>query len=278
MNLKSLLWTLGLKPKVKTFGTDRLRFTLPKDGEIEFEKWHHPKDYFQPFDQPLVDQLRRYIRPGDTVIDIGAHTGDFTLPMALAAGPRGVVFAWEPNPCVFDVLKKNAALNRGKTHIIPVQAAAAETDGDMTFHYSDPGLCNGGAMKDVSRWRHGHAFQLTVRGRRLNDWITRYYPERLARISFIKIDTEGYEPEVLQSINAILRRQRPYLHVEFHRHLNPERRDILWSLLDGLGYDVFKTGDGYGLAAQEQVLRKDIARWEHFDVLALPKRIETAAA
>ncbi len=271
MKLKSLLWTLGFKPKPQVYGTTTLQFGLSKDGAIEFEKWLHPKDYFRPFQQELVDQLRMYIRPGDTVIDIGAHCGDFSLPLALAAGTQGIVFAWEPNPYVYSVLEKNANLNRDKTNIVPVQAAAAGTNGFLEFHYSDPGFCNGGCFDGISRWKHGHPYCLNVPARRVTDWITQRYPERLSRISFIKIDAEGFDLEVLRSIEAIVKQQKPFLHVEVYQHLPIERRQELWRYLNDLGYDSYLTEGGYGVEPGVLVQEGDVMKWPHYDVMGLPK-------
>ena len=106
MKFKPLLWTLGLKPKPVVYGTKKIQWNLANDGIIEFEKWLHPKDYFRPFQQILVDQLRQFIKRGDTVIDVGAHCGDFTVPLALAAERSGLVFAWEPNPYVIASSKR----------------------------------------------------------------------------------------------------------------------------------------------------------------------------
>lgn len=272
MKLKSLLWTLGLKPKAHVYGTKPVRFTLAKEGEIEFEKWQHPKDYFHPFEQLLVDQLRQFIRPGDTVIDIGAHCGDFTVPLALAAGDSGVVFAWEPNPYVYSVLEKNAKLNRGKTNIVPVQAAAATANGFLEFNYSDPGYCNGGCFEGISRWKHGHPYRLTVPARRVTDWLTQRYPERLSRLRFIKIDAEGYDLQVLQSIEAIVRQQRPYMLVEVFQFLSLERRQTLWRFLDQLGYDIHHTVGHYGVEPGVHIAETDVMNWRHYDVVALPRR------
>ncbi len=278
MKLKSLLWTLGIKPKPQVYGTKLMRIELAKDGEIEFEKWLHPKDYFRPFEQNLVDQLRQYIQPGDTVIDIGAHCGDFTVPLALAAGKSGIVLAWEPNPYVFSVLDKNANLNRDKTNIVPVQAAAARTNGFLEFHYSDPGFCNGGCFEGISRWKHGHPYRLTVPARRVTDWLTQRYPERLSRVRFIKIDAEGFDLEVLRSIEAIIRQQRPYLHVEMYQHLTIERRQELWRYLNQLGYDIYHSQGGYGVEPGVSIAEGDVMNWYHYDVIALPNRSASLSA
>jgi tRNA A58 N-methylase Trm61 len=52
----------------------------------------------------MIDELRKYLRPGDTAIDIGAQVGDTTVPMAFAVGKEGCVFGLEPNDHTFAVL------------------------------------------------------------------------------------------------------------------------------------------------------------------------------
>jgi FkbM family methyltransferase len=274
MKWKSWLWTLGVRPAAKVYGSRKVSFALEQDGYLEFEQWLHPKDYFRPFPQSLIDTLRRYIQPGDSVIDIGAHCGDFTVPLALAAGASGVVFAWEPNPYVYSILEKNARLNPSKTHIVPFHAAVAATDGELEFHYSDPGFCNGGAFEGISRWQHGHPFRLKVPGRRMTEWLTQRYPERMSRIRFVKVDTEGNELAVLQSIEPILKKQQPYLHVEMYRHLTAERRRELWGYLNGLGYDLHLTAEGHGVEPLQPIGEGDVMRWEHYDMMVIPRSLQ----
>ena len=270
MKLKSLVWTLGMRPAPVRYGTSRLRFELPRDGEIEFAKWEHPKDYFRPFDQELVDNLRRFISPGDTVLDIGAHSGDFTVPMALAAGATGWVFAFEPNPYVFDVLAENSLLNLDRTQIVPVRAAAACEEGTLEFKYSDPGYCNGGRFEAISRWRHGHPFTLQVQAVRTAEWIETRFPGRLAKTSFVKVDTEGAELEVVESLREVIATARPVLHLEMYRHSPAPRRLALFDTLGRHGYTVYRTDDGYGCRPGQKLAAEDLMRWPHYDVLALP--------
>ena len=73
----------------------------------------HPYDMPKSITQPAVDAIRQFVSPGDFVIDIGAHSGDTTVPMALAAGQGGCTLALEPNRYVFKVLAANVTLAAG---------------------------------------------------------------------------------------------------------------------------------------------------------------------
>src|SRR5256886_11042938 len=97
LKAKEFIYLLGLKPKPKTFGFVIEAHDLPREGRIEVARWLHPGAYpIAPLQvQAAVDQLRRFLRPGDVAIDIGAHTGDTTLPIALAVGATGRVLGLE---------------------------------------------------------------------------------------------------------------------------------------------------------------------------------------
>lgn len=103
MNLRSLANLLGWKPAPRTYGSEVTSFELANDGRVELARWLHPAESPKVVTQEVVDHLRTIVKPGDVAIDIGAHTGDTTVPMALAVGPTGCVIALEPNPYVFPV-------------------------------------------------------------------------------------------------------------------------------------------------------------------------------
>ena len=94
-------------------------FQLPTEGHVEYAQWLHPSEGHKKIKQEDVDELRRFIKKGDMVIDIGPHTGDTTVPMALAAGASGCTLGLEPNPYVFKILEQNASLIKEKTNITP---------------------------------------------------------------------------------------------------------------------------------------------------------------
>lgn len=270
MKLREVFYGLGLKPRGREYGFEVRTFHLEKEGAIQFAVWRHPGEKPKDFTQGAVDAIRGFLSPGDFAIDIGAHTGDSTLPIALAVGPSGGVLALEPNPHVYRVLEANAGLNRSATNIRPLMFAAMPTDGEYEFEYSDAGFCNGGLHRDISAWRHGHFFKLRVQGRDLIAWLQRESPEIIPRIRYVKIDTEGFDPDVAESIRSLLAGHRPFLKTEIYKHLPAERRVAYYRRLRELGYLVhhWESDEVYiGPLLSE----RDMTRWVHFDVFAVPE-------
>jgi len=271
VKLRELAGLAGWRTRPRTYGFEVRRFDLRSDGPVEYAQWLHPGESPKTIRQDEVDQLRRFIRPGDVVLDIGAHSGDSTLPLALAAGPAGCVLALEPNPYVFPVLEKNATLNRDRTAIVPLNFAATAEPGPVTFEYSDAGFCNGGRHEGISRWRHGHAFPLTVRGEHLPSWLAAHRPDLVDRIRFVKVDAEGYDLAVLRSMAGLIDRLRPFVRAEVYRHLSRDQREALLEFLLSRGYDLHRVEDDAAYLG-EQVALADAMRWRHFDVFAVPRR------
>ena len=154
MKLKEVFYMFGLKPKPRRYGSEVVDLDLPGEGPVRYAVWQHPRCLESTIDQGMVDTLRKYLSPGDTAIDIGAHVGDTAVPMALAVGKAGTVFALEPNEYTYHVLEANARLNTERTNLVPLPFAATPEDGKYVFEYSDSGFCNGGQHNDISRWKH----------------------------------------------------------------------------------------------------------------------------
>ncbi len=268
MKIRDLPRALGWRSSPREYPYDIETFVLPREGAIRFAQWRHPLERRKAIVQERVDALRRFLSEGDVALDIGAHTGDSTLPIALAAGSRGAVFAFEPNPFVFKILAVNASLNPLKTNIVPLMFAAAPEDGWYEFQYSDQGYCNGGLHPGVPAWRHGHFHRLRVEGRNVSRYLRAEAPAAVARLRYIKIDAEGADRQVVQSIGDLIAAARPYLKVEVYRHLPKEERDAFEADLRRLEYRLFRCE---ALEAQgEELAPGDFSRWRHFDVLAVP--------
>lgn len=275
---REILYGLGLRPPLREYSYDIERFRLPEDGDIDFAVWRHPSVLRRRrrgggfrLTQATVDTLRRFLRPGDVAIDIGAHTGDSTLPIALAVGRTGTVLALEPNVHAFKILLANAGLNRPKTNIIPLNIAATPDDGTFQFEYSDAGFCNGGLHAGVSAWRHAHFFKLDVVGRNLPVFLAGSFPDESRRIRYIKIDTEGLDRAVTASLREILAVQRPFLKTEFYKHTSRDERQGYFRELRALGYDLYRVDHDDEDYRTHPLREQDVMHWSHFDVFADPR-------
>jgi hypothetical protein len=150
--------------------------------------------------------------------------------------------------------------------------AAAGEDGELEFDYSDSGFCNGGLHQQVSRWRHGHFSKLRVEGRNLLRYLQAHAPADIARVRYIKIDTEGADREVVRSLAPLIAKARPYIRTEFYRHLPADERAGFLQDLRDLGYRVFKyEEDGH---AGEPLDPEKVQRWAHFDAFAIPHQLK----
>jgi len=271
VKVKEFFYLLGLKPGPRIYGSAVETYELPRDGRVLVAEWLNPSARRGPPSQEWVDQLRRFLDPGDVAIDIGAQTGDTTVPMALAVGPSGLVLALEPNPYVFPVLERTAALNPATMHILPLPFAAMRGDGEVEFQYGEPGFSNGGFHEGVSRWLHGSAFTVRVQGRNLQDFLRREHPEVIPRIRFIKVDAEGFDLAVLETLDGIIRARQPYLEVEMFalRKSPPGYRRALFDFLVARGYAVHRIDAPHNILG-EAITPDNLARWETYDVLCVP--------
>ncbi|MDE0959606.1 MAG: FkbM family methyltransferase [Planctomycetota bacterium] len=271
MKPRELIYMLGIRPKPRKYSHDVIDYDLPVDGMVQYAQWRHPAESTKAVRQDEITELRSFLNPGDVAIDIGAHTGDTALPMALATGPEGCVLALEPNPYVYKVLEINSKLNQQRGHIIPLMFAATPEDGDFDFEYSDEGYCNGGLHVGISKWRHGHAFKLKVTGKHLPTYLAEHYPDLIDKIRFIKVDAEGFDAQILRSMQPLIKKTRPFIKAEVFKLTTRPQREQLFDFLDALKYQVHRVIDC--LNYRGPILgRGDLMQVAHYDVFCDPGR------
>src|SRR5260370_35344515 len=66
----------------------------------------------------------------------------------------------------------------------------------------------------MSKWLHGSAFKRRVEGKNLQAYLAREQPDLLPRLRFIKVDAEGFDLAILETLEEVIRDRRPYLQVE----------------------------------------------------------------
>lgn len=268
VRLTEFFYLLGFKPSARVYGHTTEVVELARDGTVKFALWRNPRFTGFEITQSEVDDLRSFISDGDVAIDIGAHSGDTALPMALACGPNGLVLAFEPNPFVFSVLASNAALNPGKYNIVAYPYAVAAQDGPLVFKYNGPDFPNGGDKNGTSVWQHGSTYNLPVEGRRISPLIRERLADRISKLRYIKTDIEGHDLSALKSIEDLIDEARPHIKSEVNRHNTAEERRGLHRFFRDKGYSV-------SLVEQNTLFGRFLSEDEmlsirHFDVFAVP--------
>jgi FkbM family methyltransferase len=173
------------------------------------------------FSEGECDLFRQIVQPGQTVVEVGANIGAHTVPLAQWAGPKGRVFAFEPQRVVFQTLCANVALN----HLLNVhclQQAVGSESGSIVVPLIDYQAENNFGGLGLGSYTRGERVPLVT-----------IDALELGACDFIKLDVEGMEQEALLGARQTIERLKPVLYVENDRK---DRSDDLIRTLDGMGY------------------------------------------
>ena len=178
--------------------------------------------------------FRDYLKPGDTVIDVGANVGDTVLTSATRVGPEGHVIGIEAHPRTFTFLQENVNLN-GLANVTLVNSAVGASSGNVRF--------SNDRRDDMNRIDGG---DLEVGMARVDDFVG-----NTDAIALMKIDVEGYEKFVLEGAAQTLSRTA-CVHIEVSalhfRRFGYTTRAVL-DLLTGSGLQLFRLLEPNGLVA-----------------------------
>lgn len=185
---------------------------------------------WEPHLQPLFET---YVKPGSTVIDVGAHIGTHTVKLAELVGPEGHVIAFEPQQKMFDELRCNLALN-GVKNTTALAVALGDAFGKIEMDAPNP-LNEGG----IGPGQGGNEAEL----RPLDSYA-------LEDLSVLKIDVEGFEDHVIEGARRTIEKHKPVIFVEIQGGHNwdkapPEIREKIASTahkLTSMGYRVDRVG------------------------------------
>jgi len=107
------------------------------------DKWlGRSLDLYGEWSEPEVDLYRRIVKPGDTVVEVGANIGAHTLPLAQLVGEDGSIIAFEPDHGNFDVLTENMRHSQTTGKLVRLALGNGEAHGIGTR-----GLVTAGASR-----------------------------------------------------------------------------------------------------------------------------------
>ena len=160
----------------------------------------------------------KYIKPGYTVLDIGANIGYYTLLFSHYVGPNGQVYSFEPEPRNFAILHGNVSLNN-LSNIILSQLALSNRKCQRQLYTASDNL--GDHRLSYKQDRAAIMVEL--------DKLDHFFSNREKTVHFVKIDTQGAEEMVLDGMTELITMNTRHLVVL------TEFSPILLMLMDG-GY------------------------------------------
>jgi len=164
----------------------------------------------QRFGEPELHELDRLVRPGTLAVDVGAHFGVYSLALARLVGRQGRVLSVEP--IEEDALMLERAAKTMRLPVTVVQCALSSVEGEATLHVPLLGGAQKTALSHLGTTGVPGEVGRSVRTRRLDDLLAAVDMP----VSFIKIDVEGHEQEVLAGAAQTLRAHRPNLLIEIN--------------------------------------------------------------
>lgn len=175
----------------------------------------NPQDYYVghaialygEYGEHEIQLFSQIVSPCDTVIEVGANIGSQTVPLAKLVGPNGHVYAFEPQPVIFQNLCANIALN-SLLNVHTYSQAAGSASGQAILPVVD--YTQIGNFGGIELQSHGDG--TTVPVVRLDDILT-----DLRNVRLLKVDVEGWGKSVLEGASNLIARHRPMLYLENDR-------------------------------------------------------------
>lgn len=197
---------------------------LDKDDSLQLSTKGSHEEY-------ITSLIKQHVKVGDTVIDIGAHIGYYSLLMAGLVGQRGNVIAIEAHPKNFELLQKNIELN-GYENITAINKAASDTKKEISLYLDKSGSARHSIIKDNSYCSK----PITIEAAKIDDLVT-------TPIDFVKVDIEGAEILALKGMQNTIKRSEKMVIISeftpmFMKAMDVDPKDYI-DLLKTLGFEVF---------------------------------------
>ena len=179
------------------------------DKDLEMRKTFQTYALNRIHEEATTNLFKRIIKEGDSVVDLGANIGYFTLLAAKLVGKNGKVYAFEPEPKNYNYLVKNIEFN-GYHNVIPWQKAVSNrTSKTKLFICSyDSGhhtINQSNGIKDYKPEEVGAKINfIEVETTTLDD----FFKDKKESVDVIKMDVEGAEMLALSGMDRIIKQNK----------------------------------------------------------------------
>lgn len=193
---------------------DNFKVEIDKRAAKPGHCWHGqhcdgvPVNIDRDIEKFFYERTLEYEQP--VVLDIGANNGVFSLIAAI--NPKMRVYAFEPTPSTYEILKRNMFLNNLDDRVRTFQLALADKKGTAILKYPKGGGADGLAcIGNPLRFREWVEFEVPVST--VDDFVRE---QGIDRVDLIKIDTEGCDLLVLKGAQELIRKFHPGILCEYH--------------------------------------------------------------
>ena len=224
----------GQQKREVVFDNERITILIqPRNG------WVDNYIFLNSIHEPNILKVIKYsISKGDIVVDIGANIGQHTLFMSKFTGEKGKVYCFEPLNKNYRSIKKSIDLNNFKNVTVEKKAVGEKNTMIKIFIPNSNNDRSSRKLFEVSSDKYEETEMVT-----LDDYFSN------KKIHFIKIDTEGFEPEVISGADKIITQHKPTILLEYSPLFYEQRKIESSSLLEYLSSQNYILNDidsGYG--------------------------------
>lgn len=204
--------------------------------------------FFGEYEESTNQLLRKFVRPGDHILEAGANNGSETLLLSRLAG-EGKVYAFEPIPHVFNRLKFNVEINGLGKNIVLSQIALGEENKTVYFNIFPLNYANQGMSSKYGN--NQMTTKIEVEQVTLDSWVER---NNIPKIDFLKMDIQGAEIDLIKGGKNSLQKFKPVVFTEAAESWLDIK--VLYRLLKELNYKVYFIGEKkYNLMESESNIR-----------------------
>jgi FkbM family methyltransferase len=197
--------------------------------------------------------LQRLDLAGETIYDVGGFEGIFALFFAQRVGPTGRVLTFEPNPRSAATIRENVRLN-GFTNTTVHQLALGAVPGRARLVFpageSARGSLERSIQSQIEQERDAETVEVEV------DTIDEQLAQGAPRPTFVKLDVEGFERDILEGMGRLIAQAPPRLYIELHGADRVRKHDNARSVIECLWrarYHVHHVESGLDIERDEQI-------------------------
>ena len=202
----------------------------------------HKKSFIrtQKDDIQIIEKVLDFVTPGSLIIDVGANIGDWTIPLSKKTGEKGQVIAFEPNKETVSVLKQRTKRLKN-VKIKPL--GLSDRDDQLELLVPNEVSCPPtAAIANTANHLNAkeHMGKTLIQVRKLDQIVNEL---ELKDITFVKIDVEGHELNVLKGFHKGIVKDTPTIFMEILKSKwvnNSPIQSECARYLTGLGYEMFQ--------------------------------------